>query len=354
MEKFNFDFSKPEDQKKFDNKLESHDKDVVISRAKSEAAEIQEIAITERRGKLNLDSSFADYYKKRKEVDAAPLSADDLKNAEIIFQRSAEKAKKWSDARFKTTVSVKDLIPGINTEGLSLKPQQNTGDIFDSAKDRKLSYLPPQMSGAFSHLIYKSQVYKGKKEISEKIFQGIENVFNGQIVVDLGAGENLFGYLIADRAHAGGYVAVEPAFSYGLIQMATHTLNQELGNKQESDVNHELNETPIAIVEDDMLSFLKRLPDNSVSVWCSGVDYFVIPDHEYRSAVAKEIIRVLHPDGGYIGQNSKGDNGIRDDMHIILPDDSGISKEIVGLEDGAYADHHGAIVVYKKDVNTKK
>ncbi len=69
---------------------------------------------------------------------------------------------------------------------------------------------------------------------------------------------------------------------------------------------HEYNGTPISIIQEDMLNFLKRLPDNSVSILCSGIDTIVIPDAKYREDVEKEIERVLDPSGAYIGENCGG------------------------------------------------
>ncbi len=48
-----------------------------------------------------------------------------------------------------------------------------------------------------------------------------------------------------------------------------------------------------------MLTFLRRLPDDSVSVWASGIDSHIITREESRR-VSREIERVLHPSGALI------------------------------------------------------
>ena len=61
---------------------------------------------------------------------------------------------------------------------------------------------------------------------------------------------------------------------------------------------------PASIVPEDMLSFLKRLPDNSISILCSGIDYFIIT-HDYGYQVKEEISRVLDPNGALLNYSSE-------------------------------------------------
>ena len=77
-----------------------------------------------------------------------------------------------------------------------------------------------------------------------------------------------------------------------------------------------------------MLGFLKRLPDNAVCVWCSGVDDLVIPDHRYREEVGREISRVLDDDGAYIAEWCSS-------AHVYPPQSASIRKDdvTVGRQD---------------------
>ena len=61
----------------------------------------------------------------------------------------------------------------------------------------------------------------------------------------------------------------------------------------------------MAVSPEDILGFLKRLPDNSVSFISSGNDIIAAQHNppelrKYLSEIAKEIERTLHPDGAYI------------------------------------------------------
>lgn len=157
----------------------------------------------------------------------------------------------------------------------------------------------------------------------------------------------LMGTTVSDRANAKGYVAVEPVFSSELLTGLVDTLNPDIdsGVSWSSSVEpkHALNKIPVAIVEEDMLSFLKRLPDNSVSVLNAGIDKIVMPDLRYRNSVAKEIIRVLNPQGGYVGQRF---------MHIKLPESNDIEQTTVGSSDEKDHPYRAAIIYRKTDSNT--
>ena len=54
-----------------------------------------------------------------------------------------------------------------------------------------------------------------------------------------------------------------------------------------------------------MLSFLKRLPDNSVSIIMSGINRSLIMNEEYRRQIFLEIERVLNKDGGFLCKDSE-------------------------------------------------
>jgi hypothetical protein len=257
---------------------------------------------------------------------------------------------KFDEAMKRVAVSVKELIPNINTEGLTLKNYE-LGEITDANKSRNIVQLPTALGTSFSRRIYGKKYKPNDKEskVSEQIRDKIGEVFKDQVVVDLGSGYRPFGYLIADQSGSKGYVAVEPAFAAELVNEITRLLNPDLDKSEIfppvielKDKDHILKKIPTAVVREDMLDFLRRLPPESVSILCSGIDENVLPDNkfgsDYMEAVAREILRVMHPDGGYVGQRF---------MHIELPKSDEISEVTVGNDDekdGAYE----AVNIYRK------
>lgn len=137
----------------------------------------------------------------------------------------------------------------------------------------------------------------------------------GQIVVDLGAGMG-HAYFVAAANDAKGYIAVEPS-TPGRIKkfLLGETNNQDQPSdnvfakerikiEQDFKKNHrDFKRIPIAIVGEDMLSFLRELPDKSVSIIASGIDGAII-DNDHAREVDEEIARVLHPDGLVISNSS--------------------------------------------------
>ena len=138
------------------------------------------------------------------------------------------------------------------------------------------------------------------------IFHLVEN----QVVVDLGAGSgDCMMYNFCSTAGAKGYVGVDK-FRDGFSEFFSKNDEDAILNKQiqrskrdhvsERIVKENFHAIPGAGVKEDMLAFLRRLPDKSVSVITNGIDYHVIESQEYRNEVGKEIERVLHPEGVYI------------------------------------------------------
>lgn len=123
---------------------------------------------------------------------------------------------------------------------------------------------------------------------NNKLTKLLEKI-KGQIVVDLGAGADLSGYNFIASQNPSAYVAVEPFFP--------DHLKYYFDNLDKSpDVSQDMSKPKVAIAPEDMLTFLKRLPDKSVSIFNSGIDDTIIP-REYAAEVSKEIERVVHPEG---------------------------------------------------------
>jgi len=110
------------------------------------------------------------------------------------------------------------------------------------------------------------------------------NRFESQIVLDLGANSSHL-YNLISGFNVEGYVGVEVFHDEKLINSLKDSFNKK--------------KIPFAVVREDMLNFLKRVPSNSVSVHVSGIDDEIIPDQNYQKEVIKEIARVLHPRGIY-------------------------------------------------------
>ena len=267
---------------------------------------------------------------------------------------------KYYEAHWATTVSVKDVIPDMNVDGLQLK--QKSGDnrgkdrIIEEDIERDLTWLPSGLATPYAGHLYlragmeershddnAEEVRRGMREIAKEL----EKVFSGQIVIDVAAGSNTIGYRIANQAGARAYIAVEPVFTDSLLAALFCERHPEfcpgsisLSSEKEREMNRDSNpKASISIVAEDMLSFLKRLPDNSVSVWCSGVDNNVISDADYRASVAKEIVRVLHPDGAYAGQVGG--------MSIKISENEAVSRYMVGAKRNDNY-HLNAVTIHRK------
>ena len=124
----------------------------------------------------------------------------------------------------------------------------------------------------------------------ERNIEKIREVFAGRVVVDLGAGDNDWGYYLADMAGAKHYVGVDSHNARGL-------------NGQLEKFSEEIKEgkfIPYSVVDTDMLSFLRDVKDDSVSMIASGIDDYIIEDGKYSSETSREISRTLHPEGGLL------------------------------------------------------
>ncbi len=121
--------------------------------------------------------------------------------------------------------------------------------------------------------------------------------FKDQIVVDLGAGIYWRPYMLMCKAEARGYIGVDKFWAQRLAE----SLEFASRNLKKIDAGISVFELiPVSVAAEDMLSFLKRVPRASVSVFHSGLEDSVISDLKYRAAMAKEIERVLHPHGAYV------------------------------------------------------
>jgi len=212
------------------------------------------------------------------------------------------------------------LVPGANTSGLV--------GLKEIAEGYKAGPLPREgMSNLAWRFAY--QFFKGSDYLMEAA-----RGFDGQIVADLGAGRSLDGYILCTIAGARAYIAVEPWNMRRLYQKITDTeklkgddelnelmrkMHDFIGTMQYSDrdrvqriqqrIQQHLKEgsgdLPAVLIAEDMLTFLKRIPDNTVSVLTCGLDRCMIAFDEYGIPVEEEIARVLHPEGAYLAMSSR-------------------------------------------------
>jgi hypothetical protein len=130
----------------------------------------------------------------------------------------------------------------------------------------------------------------------------------GKILVDLGGGESRSMESLAQMLGVSVYIRVDVYFQSSLVD--EHGRLADRG-KMEPD-----GEMMVYHVKSDMLEFLSRLPDSSVCVTINGIDMSVIHSEAYHQALAKEIVRVLAPDGVIFGRLSESLNLLQDDSQI--------------------------------------
>jgi SAM-dependent methyltransferase len=217
-----------------------------------------------------------------------------------------------SQDKFKEPVPVESIIPGIRGDISTVEEQA------DERRAKKDRCLADSFWGCYINKVTKRKlgkdtpslfdtpgVVKGK---SKKETLGLE-LFKDQVVVDLGAGATPAGYLLSELLRARAYVGVE-LYNYGSLEILMRTLskNKRLNMGIEGDIKDSpdfyKHNIPYSIVPSDILSFLRRLPDDSVSILMGGIDTGVISDDSYRRQIFEEIKRVLSKDGGFLCQQS--------------------------------------------------
>lgn len=179
---------------------------------------------------------------------------------------------------------LKKIIPGINLSGLK-SVDEAQARVHESRKLIRTNGLFECPTGRPIFADYLKSVY-GYILCNPEIKEKMSGLFKGQVIADLGAGRQSHGYALAQLVGARAYVGVEPFFPKLL---ETSVIKEDIPK-----------EIPIAIAPEDMLSFLKRLPDNSISIILSGIDDIILPRAEYRGSVKNEIMRTLDPKGAIL------------------------------------------------------
>jgi hypothetical protein len=246
------------------------------------------------------------------------------------------------EARDSSIVSVAELIPGLNLNGLVLNGspealQRSKWINFDYNPEAwKPGHLSRGLTTSYAVELFAFPDLSPTKKITAE--KTLNAAFKDQTVVDLGAGAYMNGYLLVARAGAKSFIAVEPYFTEEAMEsIAEHKKRKQISIDKKK---YQLKDVPTALVAEDMLGFLKRVPDNSVSVLCSGIDRDVIDNDYYVALVAEEITRVLAKNGTYIGNSG---------THIPLPESTEIRSQFVGERKYSWdRAKEGSFYTYKK------
>ncbi len=211
---------------------------------------------------------------------------------------------------------VEKLIPEVKPDLVAQKTPEEEAELTNTSDFNRTgnSFDNTHLAGIMEIIKNKNS----KREI-EPLITEIRKRLKDQTIIDLGAGSTNLGYITSLIFGASKYIAVEK------FESIANKLNVELRKIKIKDGSISLEnlslydgreilkeeyglETkeliPASVVQDKMLRFLNRIPDNSVSILTSGITYALIDDTEYRDNVAKEIERVLDPKGLYVSIHS--------------------------------------------------
>jgi len=213
-------------------------------------------------------------------------------------------------------IPVEKLLPEIKPD---LDTPKLTPEARESDKDGEFICTGHSFDTAFLDRLLKLINDKAHGEFYTNFVAGARKKITGQILVDLGAGNTNLGYSLSLLLGAAKYVGVEKfaktvkELEKQLSQINIKSGKISLDNPAVYDGRKSLKEQkivtvdkliPASVVQDKMLHFLRRLPDNSVSILTSGIHDQLIDNPDYRAAIAVEIERVLHPKGAYISNCS--------------------------------------------------
>ena len=130
--------------------------------------------------------------------------------------------------------------------------------------------------------------------------------FKGQIIVDIGCCTDISLYRVSCISKAKAYIGIDYANNYD-ANLRANLLSEEYwkNHDQKSPPKEHKRDVVVGLAYEKAQDFLKRLPDNSVSVYAGGIDLCMVPSNEAAAELEKEIIRVLSPDGAYMANCSR-------------------------------------------------
>ena len=181
----------------------------------------------------------------------------------------------------------------------------NLGKIVSegAAHSNPTSYMQTNFNRIVDYLCGDFCEYDSEKR--EPLRKDLVESLKGNIVVDLGAGESNLGYVIAQLGGARAYVGVEPNFSNRLrASIYDGGFNVDL-RKPFAEYPNSEKLIPYSVVNSDMLSFLRAIEGDQVSMIAAGIDDSVIHDGKYEADVKVEINRTLAKSGGFLSIRSE-------------------------------------------------
>lgn len=186
-------------------------------------------------------------------------------------------------------VSAEKLIPNINTSGLyngeSAEKFRQKIEQESHRGAHRPQFTPYSWNFSISFRYILENIDKERRTMK------ILNRFKDQVVVDLGAGIGRDIYPVLWEIGAKGYIGVDLWRGRELKSALKERLYCDGFRCEKKD-----GLIPAVAIEEDILSFLKRLPDKSVSITAFGLGHGIIP-RDYKYEVAEEIKRVLDPKG---------------------------------------------------------
>ncbi len=189
-------------------------------------------------------------------------------------------------------VSAERLIPDIDTYGLysGEKAEKFRRDMATGLAHRsEFQQYSWNFSISFKHIL--------KNREKERRAMNILDRLKDQVVIDLGAGIGQDIYPVLWEIGAKGYIGVDLWRGRELKSALKKRLYCDGFRCEKKD-----GLIPAVAIEEDILSFLNRLPKKSVSITAFGLGHGII-DGWYKYDVAKEIKRVLDPKGVMIADN---------------------------------------------------
>ncbi len=208
-------------------------------------------------------------------------------------------------------VPVEELIPDIKPQTKadnSFREREATNHFTDVFSD-SLFQFQKALGTRLSFELTKAGDGEGLKNLDYGE-GGWGRIFKDKIVVDLCAGWTPYGYIFAALYGAKGYVGVDKYDSEALLEQLDEIDKalKKLKNKSNGYINiskEQLRPTPAAIVNEDVLSFLERLPKDSVSFLSSGnIGVFTDSDGKYVRSCNEQISRALNPNGIIVANES--------------------------------------------------
>ena len=191
--------------------------------------------------------------------------------------------------------------------------------------------LDPEESGQplpqqFSQHFIEFMLRQNGDELDKKRYSIIKEKLKDQIVVDLGVGYS-YPVLLPFLKEIGvkEFIGIEKFLGENSSEYIDYIKEEIRKQKISGDY-----------LMDDLLVFLSKLPDNSVSIIMNGIDSYVIDSGRYWDKLYKELCRVTHSKGivtGYGSDISDQYSRMRETFNDIDPIDPEFrSRDIKILE----------------------